>query len=1088
MPLKRIPPDMTHRVAILALLSLGLPAIAGGAEKDGFEASFGRLAGRLCADCHNEYGELETGLDLTRFTDEAQLRADDAALESILERVESGSMPPAKADQPTDEERRLLVAYLERTLLDVRGAEPGDPGIVVMPRLSHEEYDRVVAQLTGRRIEASRYLPKDPQAGEGFLNVGAEQAVTAGQIEKYLDAANFVLKHAVVTPERGLRWYDDPVGPLGTPAQYRTLLVNEWVAEMREADSDLVGYWGRARQVDWRNADVLVSLWKYRFLSERGERFDSKLVPQPPHGDPIPPTVLRNWWEMLTAKDVGDEQFRRWRTTYFADWFDLPSPGEIDERRVRRIVDRTLAPLSRMEESRPSGRQQEEQVDFFGKRAWKPGSDVYFTITTGGRSRENALAVVTRTEFRFDKTGGPGDRWRQRWPTLVSLDGRRFAWGEGRDGFDVGPDEAIVELPATFKVPVPDGCWAIRADVKLDRRLSPDTWAQPFFADEPPTAEELVYKSGESLLGIGEDYENLDRLNTIRAYYGVPGKPYRRHQPYLAFHEFDAVPLRYLDAAQWPNVRIEDGRVTSNAEESVLGGSALRPRVLTAKQIRANSPPAIQTRFDALTGDLRWSAQAPLQDLRELAVRHGDEAAVEGDVPAAAEVAGWSAADRDAYERLLGEAASFETKLEGPARRIVREFAERAWRRSVHDAELDRLISAYRAERAIGGSFDAAVKQSLKAVTLSPDFLFRPSSLAGQAGPDERPLSDLAVANRLAFTLWGAGPDDELLRLADERRLTDPEELRRQVRRMLADERSRALATDFAGQWLGYADFDGHTRPNPERFPEYDLPLREAMNAEAVAFLHDLFAEDRPLTNLIDADYTFANERLAKFYGIDGVSGDRMRRVEIPESLRGRRGGLFGMAAVLTRTSTALRTSPVLRGAWLYKTVLGNPMPDPPPDVEMISADETDAAGRTIAEQLAHHRASAVCASCHDRLDPPGIALEGFDPIGRWRDSYLAGTDVIDRADLADGDTIAGPAGLRTYLRDNRRQFLRQFARKFLGYALGRELLITDKPLVAQMVASLEANDLRPGPMIETVVLSRPYLFRRDAPAAAPSE
>ena len=1083
---------MTPRLSILLFVVLGLGPFVRPvpAAETGFDARFRRLASRLCLDCHDEEGSLETGLELARFTSEQSLRADNEALEAILERVESGSMPPAKADQPTGDQRRQIVAYLETLLLEVRGAEPGDPGIVVMPRLNHAEYDRVVAQLTGRPIEASRYLPKDPQAGEGFLNVGAEQAVTAGQIEKYLDAANFVLKHAVITPQRGLRWHDAPVGSLGTPAQYRTLLVNEWVAAMREADTGLVGYWSRARQVDWRNADILVALWKYRHSSGDGERelFDARLVPQPPHGDPIPSIVLSNWWEMLTSNEIDAERFRTWRARFFADWYALPSPNEIDESRVRKIVDRMLAPLSRMEESRPSGRQQEEQVDFFGKRAWKRGSDVYFTITTGGRPRKNALAIVTRTELRFDKTGDLGDRWRKHWPEFVSLDGRRFEWGKGRDGIEIEPHEAIVELPVTFEVPVPEGCWAIRADAKLDDRLSPDTWAQPFFSSAPPTAEERLYKPGESLLGVGDDFEYLDRLNTIRAYYGVPGKKYRFHQPYLAFHEFEAIPLRYLDAAQWPNCRTEEGRVLSTADESVLGGSPLRPRILTARQIRENSPTATRERFDTLEQDLRWAAQPPLQDLRKLAVRNGNESAVEGDVPTEADVAEWSPEDRQEHERLVGELESFESDLGRPARRIVQGFAERAWRRDVEPTELDRLMTAYRAERHIGGSFDAAVKQALKAVMLSPDFLFRPSSLAGATGPESTPLSDLAVATRLAFTLWGAGPDEELLQLARERRLTEPGELRRQTRRMLADEKSKTLATDFAGQWLGFADFDGHTRPNPERFPEYDQALREALYAEVVTFVHNLIAHDRPLTNLIDADYTFANERLAEFYGIPGVDGDALRRVEIPESLRGRRGGLFGMGAVLTRTSTALRTSPVLRGAWLYKTVLGNPMPEPPPDVEMISADETDDAGRTIAEQLAQHRASAVCASCHDRLDPPGIALEGFDPIGRWRDSYLAGNDVIDRAELADGESITGPAGLRTYLLERREKFLRQFARKFLGYALGRELLITDKPLVTEMVETLKANDYRPGAMVETVVLSRPFLYRRDASLVQHSE
>ena len=1073
----------------LAAVSFASPSSAKDASVD-FYHTFQPLVAEYCIVCHDQYGAQESGLDIEALNTPEKALEDLSALAEILERLESGSMPPAESDQPSEAERKKLISYLQQTIITGSDLKLNDPGVVVMPRLNHNEYNRVVEQLTGRSIDAAKYLPKDPQGGEGFLNVGYEHAVTAGQIEKYLDAANYTLKHAVVTPERGIRWHNSPLSALGTPGQLRTFLVNEWVEVFRDIEQDLSGSWKNPRQgVDWSNEDILFRLWKHRSQIRSQSDFDFAALGESEKPN-IPGHFLKNWWMVLTSEDLDDKRFARFRDDAFDGWHNLPESGSISDKQAMETIRRELTPLRRIELGRASGSEQEKQVDFFGNRNayLPPGSDVYFTINTAGESSEDAYAIITKTEFRFDETGATGDRWAEHWKELVSLDGRRFQWGKSVNGVKVSDVEAIVSLPVTFKIPVPKGCKAIRVNAKLTEKLTPEGRAQAFFTTKPPTDDDLVFKKGESLLGVGYAFKAWDRLNTVRAHYGVPGKKYTRHQPYLRFHEFNRFPLRYLDAATWNGCELKDGQVVSRADAEILGGDPTRPRVLTARQLRNEAPAKDREKLDVLEQELELAAQMPWQDVRTLLLSNGLETAVEGDLPTREQADDWSEEDRRRYREIWKELTVFEKRLESKARPIVEEFAGRAWRRQAQSDEIDRMMEAYRAERRIGGSFDASVKQAIKAVMVSPDFLFRPSSLAGTPGPEIRPLSDLALAHRMAFVLWGAGPDDELLQAAADGKLGNDDSIRRHVRRMLRDEKSEALATDFVGQWLGFADFHLHTRPNPDRFPEYDAELRQAMYQEIVRFVHDLFASDRPVMDLIQADYTFANDRLAEFYGLPKVKGDRFRQVSIPESLQSQRGGIFGMGAVLTRTSTALRTSPVLRGAWLYREVLGNPMPEPPPDVPMISADETDDEGRSIAQQLAKHRESAVCASCHDRIDPPGVVLEHFDPIGQWRQTYLSGSPIDVKSELQSGEQIDGLVGLRQYLQGRRDRFATQFAKKFLAYALGRQLLLTDKPLIDQMVTSLESEDYRPSSLIEAAILSQQFRTRRDLQDLASTE
>ena len=496
----------------------------------------------------------------------------------------------------------------------------------------------------------------------------------------------------------------------------------------------------------------------------------------------------------------------------------------------------------------------------------------------------------------------------------------------------------------------------------------------------------------------------------------------------------------------------------------------LAPYHLTAEQVRRNAAPEALADLRVRLDRVAAVAQVPHQDLVAALKRLGKDDAREGVVPA----------DAPGVAELIAKVRVAESELETTARPLVADFARRAWRRPVADGEIERLVRLYREARATGASFDAAVKAPLLAVLASPHFLYRlpdPAATAA-AGATVRDLTGLELASRLSFFLWASGPDDVLLRLAADGTLRDPAVLAAQARRMLPDERAKALTTVFAAQAFRFADFDAFTGPDPKRFPEFTPALRQAMLDEVVSFLDDLFRNDRPLTDLLRADYTYVNAALAKLYGIPGVAGDAMRRVPAPPG----RGGLTGMALFLTKYSPPLRTSPVQRGNWVQEDLVGRRLPDPPAGITPLSEDETNDKHESIREQLARHRANATCAACHDKIDPPGVALENFDPVGRWRTADRAGVPVTATAVAADGTTLDGADGLRAYLTERRGEVFAHFNRKLLGYALGRAVAPGDAKLLADMATTLGKHDYRLSPIVDVIVTSPQFRKARTEP------
>ncbi|MBM89102.1 MAG: hypothetical protein CMQ41_12075 [Gammaproteobacteria bacterium] len=411
---------------------------------------------------------------------------------------------------------------------------------------------------------------------------------------------------------------------------------------------------------------------------------------------------------------------------------------------------------------------------------------------------------------------------------------------------------------------------------------------------------------------------------------------------------------------------------------------------------------------------------------------------------------------------------------ESCARRILSALARRAYRGPVFENDIDPIMELFTEGREDGGSFEHGIEMALSGLLVSPRFLFRSPPVPVEGKPSENyRLSDLDLASRLSFFLWSSIPDQELLSLAEQGALSEPRVLSGQLKRMLVDPKSKALIENFGGQWLHLRNI-ADWAPDPDRYAHFNDSLRYAFQQETELFLENLVYEDRSVLDLINANYTFVNQRLAEFYGIDGVEGDYFRQVSLAGT--GRR-GVLGQGSILMVTSYPTRTSPVLRGKWVLENLLGSPPPPPPPDIPALD-DSAEISASSLREALEQHRANPACAVCHNRLDPLGFALESFDAVGRRRINE-DGTAIDDSGALPDGTLVDGLDGLRVVLLARRDEFIETLAEKLLTYAIGRGLEDSDRPALREIRRHVESSDFRFSSLVDSIVDSVPFRMRR---------
>ena len=613
------------------------------------------------------------------------------------------------------------------------------------------------------------------------------------------------------------------------------------------------------------------------------------------------------------------------------------------------------------------------------------------------------------------------------WNRQLAAQRMRFI-GEGRDvALAAARDRFCRVFPNAFAI-TSRGHYA---DAKLgaDMRLLTAGFhlMQGYFRDDEPLCELVLNEAGK---------HELDRLWQELNF--VTGVPMRQYKDFLFFER--AEPPRFAGGAEFDFARPEDKDVTTAAKLTRMRDAYL----VKARQQEASEPAleAIETYFANMNADFRWIERA----------------------------------------RLDAEHSHLES---------LTKFAERAYRHPLSSDERGELLTFYHHLREQDGlNHEEAIRDSVVSVLMSPHFCYRFDLVA--TGTTIQPLSDYELASRLSYFLWSSMPDDELLTRAAAGDLHQPEVLMAQTRRMLRDDRIRGLATEFAGNWLEFRRFEEHNSVDRERFTSFTNELRAAMFEEPIRFFIDVVQRNGSVLDFLNADHTFVNPILAKHYGIavgqafqpDSQPGkaDLHNWLRIDDAHRYGRGGLLPMSVFLTKNSPGLRTSPVKRGYWVVRRLLGEHIPPPPPEVPELPKDEATLGDLTLPQLLARHRDHQACAGCHQRFDSIGLVFEGYGPIGERRDKDLGGRPVDARATFPDDSEGSGLDGLRHYLSEKRQgEFVENLCRKLLAYALGRGLLLSDTTTIEQLLADLTTDGFRFGHLVESIVASPQFLRKRGA-------
>lgn len=1003
-----------------------------------------------CVDCHNA-DTTEGEFDLTSILrGEIDAESRGRVFVRMHARVAAGEMPPPDASEITADEQTALATTLSAELDRLAELLRDDPGVVAMTRLTPYEYRNVIRDLSeGVVDDAGRFLPNEGGAGEGFANVGAAQTMTLAQYEKYLDAARDALRHVRVYPveanDSRVDWRSYPRTAVDAPVAARTELVDEiiswhvaqqqkWGAEHRTALADQLGF---------NHAAYLEAAHRFHHRTDDSEGVAShaSIAIDPTDADServaLAPAALRKWYEILTTADSSSPH-----VVWATQWRELVQNTSLNGATLRNRCLAIIAGTDKIEieteDYAPpyeiSFHEAKEEVLEAARTEGRwpfridigDAEELFLVVTSAGDGNRGEYAAWRAGRFIF--RDGHSEPWQDAVTVVGANSGNTYAFGfDGEKSNTLPPDAIGAKPPGALKFRVPDDAIVFEVDLTLDENRT-----------QKASIQALVLK------------EKPPRTSYIRGRYVFGGKK----RPISAGAKLKEEQERALRRRNVSEANFT--KIGLNAERNVFADWTRTP-------IEAIGGPWPDHQEDKL------EPQYPYHYTVGEVLKN----ATESDL-----------AELTRLERRLASLANKrdEQDVVANARAVIEPFATRAWRRSVTNGELASLVKLFESSRASGLSFDSSVKSSFLGVLASPHFLFRtfeparPASTAGETVP----LSSQSIASRLSFLLWASLPDHELRQLAEQDRLRDPIILRQQARRMLRDERARSLATDFATQLWGYGDFENFTNPDEKRFPEFTPELRRDMLAEVEALHIDVFQNNRPLTDLLACDDLYATKSLAALYGLDIATRGRQQPIAIaapPE-----RGGLATTALFLTKTSLPLRTSPVQRGTWVIETLLGRHLPNPPADVPSLSEDATNDAGETIREQLARHRADASCAACHDKIDPIGLSLESFDPIGRLRQTDAEGQPITSEVTTHDGVLLNGPASLKSYLLAHEDEFVDHFNRKLLGYALGRAVHVGDRALLGQMAEALDEQDGQFTALVDVLVTSPQFLNTKVAP------
>ena len=1028
------------------------------------------LVTKYCGNCHSA-DETKGDLDLERFTTASDVRNDTRTWEKVLKRLHDEEMPPEKAPQPSPAERGQLLQWVKNYLLADARQRAGDPGLVLLRRLTKAEYNYTIRDLTGIDLKPAQQFLEDSVAGEGFANTGEALFMAADLIPMYLASARQVVDHAVLTPS-GIRFSAN-----SNPAH--------WINEAAQRIKDFYyHYTNRNGRVPL--AHYLEATLRYRDRDPSDQRSLEEIAAQLTRENEkqLSPKYLHLLWKVFNdPHPTGEmaEVIRQWRTSksVFASR-TIPKASNSIDHGTQGLYDAA----THIETAHSSD----------------PGDPATFLhgIIPGAFDDPGPYGLQNEAGDTVDT----GFIWTSDSHIVVDFGSpKRVQNIHFWSGYGGGARGANMEVSYASSpqgpYTIPRGgsfnyTTSLGGGILEDGSKSPDSTGFYQYEFEPATARYWRVATTNPTAG------HMPRTTTLH-FGSIPNLVAPQLTAIITGRQLRLWTINKQTNHLLGSIGLFGDHLTplrNEAGERIVDSDAYAsfanwfPRtVCFAPVIPVNTDLTVELflredealsrlllddsqceQLDRLWDDLLYLSRAPVKEL------HNTKEFID-----------FQPADRientnkfaDLIPSLEVKAAAFEQSARAAEPRqleAIVELADRAWRRPLSPAEqneLRQLYERFRNEQAM--SHDVAIRSVLTRILVSPHFLYRVERPSADEETAEVTVWELA--SRLSYFLWSSLPDEALFTAAAQEKLPQQDVLNSETRRMLLDSKAEALAIEFAGQWLQFRGFDQYDGKSETRFPKFTPTLRAAMNQEATAFIKDIICHDRSVLEFLRADHTYLNEELASHYNIPDVEGAEFRRVERVSQFG--RGGVASMGSILSKQSGALRTSPVLRGTWVVDTLLGREIPNPPDDVPQLAEDEVNTDGFTMRQRVERHRADASCAVCHEKIDPYGFALEAYDPIGRLRNQDLNGNPIDARSTLTSGETMEGLSGLQNYLLQHQDEFIRQFCRKLLGYALGRAVELSDDPLLEEMGNQLKKQEYRFSAAVLAIVNSSQFRRHR---------
>lgn len=1092
----------TGSILLSVLLSVLLIGICGSSTRaaDPFEDQVLPFLKTYCVQCHDK--KKSSGeLDLTRYTSAATIIGDFRQWEHIVTFLKKEEMPPAKAKQPPAEMRAKILATLDQVLLNEARKLAGDPGVVPPRRLSNSEFDHSIHDLTGVDIRPTASFPLDPASGEGFNNTGEALTMSPSLFKKYYSAAQIVADHVLLTSE-GIRFAPYPVVTFADRQKYYEQAIIRFYEDHKvDYEAYVTALWSFKHRPAARKAVTIEDWAKENSLSPKYLRLLWETLQGDPAADAFYLGWLRQRWNAMPLPKSPMEPISSGEAAAAVKAFasdirnlsaQLGPPGtpllgggagngpvEQLERRRRMAGSRTTYD--------PKSLNRQRFHCEYTKVADVPSIKLIIAVAPVSGMKADGHVIIhggfttaNPEQASFNDAKKNGLTLRAILAEHAPEQSKKLTFGVHPSGKPIDPDALVVNAPTTLEIEIPTkgfknkGNLNFFADCRLDG--STDGLVQFKLLSRPPAKDDssrlapnLIEVGHPVAMKIQASGEAFCRLFPNRFYFvdGTRGLSAGFHLIEGVFR--DDQPLYKLVLTDPEKQEIDrlwnELHVVTDMWQKMLRGFVFFERS-ERNFLKHPDFDAIKEEDPDLIKDENLVAFKEIYLRRSAVKASGDELAKHP-----------ISIFFDDIRNGLKHRAETLRKAEPIYLKELADFARRAYGRPLSDQELQQLRTFYtdisqHKEQGI----EQAVQASLIRILVSPHFCYRLD--VPPAGNSVAPLPNLALASRLSHFLWGSIPDEELLAVAASGKLNDDKVLREQIRRMLKDPKVSRFALEFFGQWLGYREFLKQEAVNRQVFPTFDDGLRQAMFEEPTRLATYLIQQNLPITNLLNSDMTFVNKKLAQHYGLTlAGKGDDWEMVEGLHQQG--RGGLLGMAVFLTKNSQPQRTSPVKRGFWVVHKLLGEHIPAPPADVAVLPAKETDG-NQTIRQLLVLHTEDTRCARCHVRFDAVGLAMEGFDPIGRTRLKDLAGRPIDNVVALPTGKEARGVPEFAKHLAANRRQeFTKTLCQKFLGYALGRSLAFSDRPLLEKMQADLEASDDRLVTLFETVITSPQFRNQR---------